>query len=46
MPLAISAKISCMPGSILKSRWAHDMAHDMLRAKIMAEKNFRALKKR
>ncbi len=45
MPLAISAKLSCRPESILKSRWAHDTAHDILRAKIMAERHFKTFKK-
>ena len=37
MPLALTATISFSPERILKSRWTHDTAHDMIRAKIRAE---------
>ena len=37
MPLALTAKIRLNPERILKSRWTHDTAHDMVIAKMTAE---------
>ena len=37
MILALTANIRLNPERILKSRWTHDTAHDMVIAKISAE---------
>ena len=37
MPLALTATMRFSPERILKSRWTHDTAHDMIRAKMRAE---------
>ncbi len=37
MPLALTAKIRLDPERILKSRWTHDIAHNMVTAKFRAE---------
>lgn len=36
MPLAAFARLNFRPGSILSSRWAHDMAHALIYARQMA----------
>ncbi len=38
IPLAIVARLQFLPESILRSRWAHDMGHELLFARLEVQR--------
>lgn len=42
MPLGLHARIIVAPASVLNSRWAHDMANDLCRARLELYRDFTA----